>query len=56
MLFGGGSHTLLYLFVESLAEGPETGPFYCRCNFLQSSQTCDKIKPDLSALFRIHFS
>jgi len=25
----GRGHTRSYLFVDSLAEGPETGPLYC---------------------------
>jgi len=53
----GRSHTLSYLFVDSLAKGPEIVPLpYIVVIFCSRPRHMTKLGHDLSALFRIHFS
>jgi len=53
----GRSHTLSYLFVDSLAKGPEIDPLpYMVVIFCTCPRHLAKLGHDLSALFHIHFS
>jgi hypothetical protein len=46
MLFGGGSHTFFIYSLNRWLKDRRLALFTAdSCNFLQSSQTCDKFKP-----------